>query len=215
MQQTQPTPVPAEVIQPAPVPEPAPEVAEQPSPKREIRPEKVVTTVAPAPRKQSREEPSPEAAQPTPAPGASSSLLARSLEIASLQAKLDLQQERYAKRPKVRRFTSASTLKHSEAAYFDNWKRRIEDVGNRNYPSEARDRSIYGSLRLLVRILPDGSVDRIELLQSSGYRVLDEAAMRIVRLAAPFQPFPVEMRKTTDVLEIIRTWKFENQARLY
>ncbi|NVK39691.1 MAG: energy transducer TonB [Oceanospirillaceae bacterium] len=215
MQQSQPVPAPAETVQPAPVPEPPPKVAEQPSVKAEPSPAKVVTTTAPAPTKQTRREPKPEEAAPPPAPGASSSLLARSLEIASLQAQLDMQQEAYAKRPKVRRFTSASTLKHSEAAYFENWRRRVEDYGNRNYPTEARDKGIYGSLRLLVKILPDGSVADIEILHSSGYRILDEAAIRIVRLAAPFQPFPVDMRKTTDVLEIIRTWKFENQARLY
>ncbi|GGO78112.1 transporter TonB [Marinobacterium nitratireducens] len=215
MQQSQPVAAEAEVLQPAPVPEPAPKVAEQPSPKVEASPAKVVTTEARSEQKQARREPRPEEAAPAPVPGASSSLLARSLEIASLQAQLDMQQEAYAKRPKIRRFTSASTLKHSEAAYFENWRRRVEDYGNRNYPSEARDNGIYGSLRLLVSILPDGSVKNIEVLHSSGYRVLDEAAERIVRLAAPFQPFPVEMRKTTDVLEIIRTWKFENQARLY
>lgn len=215
MEQSQPAPTPQEVAQPAPAPEPTPDVAEQPSPKTETSPAKVVTTTSPAAEKQTRREPKPEQASPPPAPGASSSLLARSLEIASLQAQLDMQQEAFAKRPKVRRFTSASTLKHSEAAYFNNWKRRVEDYGNRNYPTEARDKGIYGSLRLLVSILPDGSVQNIEILHSSGYRVLDEAAIQIVRLAAPFQPFPVEMRKTTDILEIIRTWKFENQARLY
>jgi len=215
LSQNQPAPTPQQVVQPAPAPEPTPEVTEQASPGAEQSPAKVVTTTATAAHKQAPREPKPEKAAPPPTAGASSSLLARSLEIANLQAKLDMQQEAYAKRPKVRRFTSASTLKHDEAAYFDNWRRRVEDYGNRNYPTEARDKGLYGSLRLLVSIYPDGSIKDVEVMQSSGYRVLDEAAERIVRLAAPFQPFPVEMRKTTDILEIIRTWKFENQAQLY
>ncbi len=218
MMQSQPTAqTPVEVVPaPVPVPVPTPKVKEQPSPKTVPRTEKVVTTTAPAKQKSSDRTPSPEVAKPPPpAPGASTSLLARSLEIASLQAKLDLQQEQYAKKPKIRRLTSASTLKSVEAPYYENWKIRVEHYGNLNYPTEARAQGIYGSLRLLVSILPDGSVKDIEVLKSSGFKVLDDAAVSIVRLAAPFQSFPVEMRKNTDVLEIIRTWKFENQTRLY
>ncbi|TVQ73945.1 MAG: energy transducer TonB, partial [Oceanospirillales bacterium] len=96
--------------------------------------------------------------------------------------------------------------------YLDNWRRRIESVGNMNYPEEARRNNINGSLRLLVAIMPDGSVAEIDVLQSSGHAVLDNAAIRIVQMASPFQPFTNEMRRTTDRLEIIRTWKFENRA---
>jgi protein TonB len=67
----------------------------------------------------------------------------------------------------------------------------------------------------LVSIKPDGSLKSVEILKSSGYKTLDDAAIRIVRLAAPFQPFSVEMRKNTDILEIIRTWKFEKTTHLY
>jgi len=74
---------------------------------------------------------------------------------------------------------------------------------------------LQGKLRLLVALRPDGSVENIEILRSSGHRELDEGAIRIVQLAAPFQSFPVEMRKEVDRLEIIRTWKFEKQAQVY
>lgn len=106
-------------------------------------------------------------------------------------------------------------MAHDDAIYLDNWRRRIESVGNMNYPEEARRNNINGSLRLLVAISPDGSVVDIEILQSSGHSVLDNAAIRIVQMAAPFQPFTNEMRRTTDRLEIIRTWKFENRASVY
>jgi protein TonB len=90
----------------------------------------------------------------------------------------------------------------------DTWRRRIEAVGNVNYPEPARRQEIYGSLRLLVAILPDGDVDDIQILQSSGFSVLDQAAIDIVRMAAPFAPFPEEMLQNVDILEIIRTWRF-------
>lgn len=155
-------------------------------------------------------------AQPQqPASGNAQSLMARSLEIANLQAQIRLQQEQLAKRPRVRRLTSISTGIHKDAIYLDNWRRRIEMVGNLNYPEEAKRRKLYGTLRVMVAIKPDGSLKDIEILQSSGHPVLDDAAIRIVRLAAPFQPFSVEMRKDTDILEIIRTWKFEKTAQVY
>ena len=101
-----------------------------------------------------------------------------------------------------------------DAFYLNSWRRKIETIGNLNYPVEARKRKLYGDLRLMVAILPDGTLKEVELLQSSGHRVLDDAAVRIVRLAAPFAPFPDELRQTTDVLEIIRTWQFRKNSSL-
>ena len=132
---------------------------------------------------------------------------AASLEIASLKAKLDQQQQEYSKLPRVLRITSASTKAADHAAYLRYWIDRIEMVGNDNYPEEARQKSLYGDLRLAVTILPNGSVDSVEVLLSSGQRVLDQAAIRTVRLASPFAPFPSEI-KQWDKLEIIRTWRF-------
>lgn len=131
-----------------------------------------------------------------------------SLAIASLQAQLDLQQQEYAKRPRKYTISSASTQKRHDALYLDSWRKRIESVGNLNYPEQARAQEIFGSLRMLVALRPNGSVQEIRILQTSGQRVLDEAAVQIVSLAAPFDPFPPELREDVDILEIIRTWRF-------
>ena len=131
-----------------------------------------------------------------------------SLTIASLQAQLDLKRQAYAKRPRRYTISSASTRRHQDALYLNNWRRRIEAVGNINYPAEARSQQIYGSLRMLVALLPDGQVDEIRILQSSDHSVLDDAAVEIVHLASPFDPFPEAIRAEADILEIIRTWRF-------
>ena len=131
-----------------------------------------------------------------------------SFTIASLQAQLDLRRQAYAKRPRRYTILSAATKKSHDALYLDAWRRRIEAVGNINYPSEARRQQIYGSLRMLVALLPTGEIDEIQILQSSGYSILDQAAIEIINLAAPFQPFPEAMRAEADILEIIRTFRF-------
>ena len=128
--------------------------------------------------------------------------------IASLQAQLDLQRQAYAKRPRKYTISSASTQKARDALYLDAWRKKIEAVGNLNYPQQASRQRIYGSLRLLVALRPDGSVSDIRVLRSSGQRVLDDAAQQIVRLAAPFDAFPESMKQEVDILEIIRTWQF-------
>ena len=135
-------------------------------------------------------------------------LLNLSLEIASLEAHLDSERQREANRPRIRRLTSVSARKTADAYYLSAWTRKVVSVGNLNYPGEARRRNLYGELRLLVSITPDGALFEVSVLESSGHKILDDAALRIVRLAAPFAPFPDEMRKSTDVLEIIRTWQF-------
>ena len=110
--------------------------------------------------------------------------------------------------PRVRRVTSALPTTTEAAYYFESWRREVQRVGQLNYPEAARTARLYGSLRLLVAIAADGSLVDARVLDSSGHRVLDEAAVRIVRLAAPFAPFPTGMRRNTDVLEIVRTWQF-------
>jgi protein TonB len=142
------------------------------------------------------------------------SLQARALEIASLEARIDRQRQIYAKRPRIKRLTSLSTASSADAFYLNSWRRKIESVGNLNYPQKARKNKLYGSLRLMVAILPDGSLKEVALLESSGHQVLDDAAVRIVRLSAPYAPFPDELRQSTDVLEIIRTWQFRKNSSL-
>ncbi len=133
-------------------------------------------------------------------------------ELASLQAELDKQNLNYSKQPRVRRLNAASAKRSVDAAYLLDWRRRLEAVGNQFYPEASVRYGIYGDLKLLVIIRSDGSLENIEVLTSSGYAVLDEAAIKIVRLAAPYSPFPAELKATTDKLEIVRTWQFrENQ----
>jgi periplasmic protein TonB len=128
--------------------------------------------------------------------------------LASLQAQLDLHRQAYANRPRRYTMTSASTKQDVDALYLDNWRKRIEAIGNLNYPSQASTDGIYGTLRLMVSLSPDGTVNDIRILRSSGEKVLDDAAIRIVQLASPFDPFPPELRARVDILEIIRTWQF-------
>ena len=133
-------------------------------------------------------------------------------EIANLQAELDEQSRAYAEQPRVRRITAASAKQSEDAAYLLDWRRRLEAVGNKYYPEASVRYGLYGDLRLLVAIRSDGSLEDIRVLSSSGYAVLDEAAIKIVRMAAPYSPFPEALKATTDKLEIIRTWHFrENQ----
>lgn len=140
------------------------------------------------------------------------SLMERSLEIASLEARLDAQRQAYAKKPRVLRVTAASTLRSSNAWYVQNWVSKVTRVGNINYPNEARRAGIYGTLRMLVSLRKDGTIKEVAILESSGSTVLDDAAIRIVRMAAPFAPFPAEMKEQTDELEIIRTWSFQRRG---
>lgn len=135
-----------------------------------------------------------------------------SAEIASLEAEVAQKQQAYAKRPRIHRISAASTMRDKGAWYKEDWRKKIERIGNLNYPEQARRQGIYGQLRLLVAINSDGSLHEVRLLESSGHVILDEAAMRIVRLAAPFAPFTGDLADI-DRLEIIRTWRFERGDR--
>lgn len=130
-------------------------------------------------------------------------------KLAQLQADLNAQRQQFANQPRVRRLTAVSARAAVDAAYLADWRSRVENVGNQYYPEASLRYGIYGSLEMLVTVRSDGSLEGIQILQSSGYAVLDEAAMRIVRLAAPYAAFPEALRATTDKLEIVRTWQFE------
>ncbi|NNM52865.1 MAG: energy transducer TonB [Pseudomonadales bacterium] len=138
---------------------------------------------------------------------------AQSQEIATLEARLAAKRQAYAKRPRVRSVSSVSTRYDRDAAYVDAFRRKIEMVGNENYPPEARERHLHGSVRLLVAIDAGGHVKRIDVLKRSGSGILDAAAQRSVWLAQPFQVFPEAIRRDTDILQIIRTWKYDDQLQ--
>ena len=112
---------------------------------------------------------------------------------------------------RVRRLGGAALPLGADFAYYlQSWRRKVERIGQLNYPREARAEGIVGSLRLLVTIAPDGALNEVRVLETSGHPLLDDAALRIVRLAAPYAPFSPAMRATTDLLEIERTWRFLN-----
>jgi protein TonB len=194
--------------QPAPVPKPddglapAPIEASAPVPQPEVR-QPVLTTTQPAERRVDRRDLTPSPPKPLPS---SRELIERSLEMARLAAELERQTAAYAKRPK-RKFVSASTQEYEFASYMRAWVARVERIGNLNYPDDARRRNLLGQLVLTVAIRRDGTVESIDIVQPSGYPVLDEAATRTVRLAEPFAPLP-ETREKIDVLHITRTWQF-------
>lgn len=113
-----------------------------------------------------------------------------------------------------RKFISAATRQHLFASYMSAWVAKVERIGNMNYPEAARRQGIEGSLVLSVDILVDGSVDDIRVLRTSGHELLDEAAIRIVRLSSPFAPLPPEISEQVDILTITRTWQFSTAGGL-
>ncbi len=194
-------------VTPPPAPKPVPEV--QP-----LKPKAAVVTQAPKPQKvetQRKQEVKPVVKPKVVTPDFDSSQL--SSEIASLEAELSNEQQQYAKRPRIHRLSAASTMRDKGAWYKDEWRKKVERIGNLNYPDEARRQQIYGSLRLMVSINSDGSLYEVLVLESSGQPLLDQAAQRIVRLAAPFAPFTGDLADV-DRLEIIRTWRFARGDRL-
>jgi len=131
-------------------------------------------------------------------------------EIAMLDQQFLNSTEALSNKPKKRRI-SASTKEYAAAAYMKAWEMKVERIGNFNYPQEAKRRQINGSLMLTVDVNPDGSVplDGIIVSRSSGHKILDDAAIRIVRLGAPYSAIPDNVLQGNDMLTIIRTWKFE------
>ncbi|MEJ1959977.1 MAG: energy transducer TonB [Nitrosomonadales bacterium] len=135
------------------------------------------------------------------------------MEIAALEAQIDKDMSTYQKMPR-RTFIGARTKEYRFAQYVEDWRVKIERVGTLNYPEAARLKKIYGSLQLTISIRADGSVESTEISRSSGQPILDAAAERIVKLAAPFPPFPADIRRDTDILSITRTWSFTQSDKL-
>jgi protein TonB len=151
--------------------------------------------------------------QPVPTPQFSGrDLASRAMALARMEAEIARDIDDYNQRPK-RRFVGARVEEYRFAQYVEDWRQKVERVGNLNYPDSARGR-LYGSLVLTVAIKKDGELERVELNRSSGHKVLDEAALRIVRLAAPYAVFPEAVRRDTDILEITRTWSFTGADQL-
>ena len=189
------------------LPEQAPQVQQQqPAP----TPSQVITTTE-APRdilQEKLEQPQTDTREIT-----ATELIERSMEMVNLSEQLNESMQAYAKRPR-QVFVSARTREFKYANYMSEWVRKVERVGNLNYPDDARRQGITGKLLLDVALNPDGTVRNITVLRPSGHSLLDEAAIRIVSLAGPYAPFPPEIRKNADVLHITRTWEFSTTNRM-
>jgi len=136
----------------------------------------------------------------------------REMEMAQLAAEIELADKQYAQRPRVHFVDALSAKSAVEAMYVGDWVRRVEGMGNLNYPESARTQNLSGRLTLSVRINHQGEIVLIDVDHSSGSALLDNAAKNIVKLAAPFMDFPAEMREKYDQLDITRTWVFHSGA---
>jgi protein TonB len=140
-------------------------------------------------------------------------LVQKALEIARLEAQISKNYDAYQKMPR-RKFIGARTQEYRFAQYIEDWRIKVERIGNLNYPEDARRDKLYGKLQVSVSIRADGSLESVEVSRSSGQRILDAAAVRIVRLAAPYAPLPPDITRDTDILTIIRTWTFTSTDKL-
>lgn len=152
-------------------------------------------------------------AQPEPTPGLSGRDLAQSaLAMARLEAEISKSVDEYNKRPR-KKFIGTRTDEYRFAQYVEDWRTKVERVGTLNYPEAAKGK-LYGTLILTVTIKSDGAVDKVEINRSSGHKILDDAARRIVSMAGPYSAFPPDIRRDTDILEITRSWNFTSQNSL-
>jgi periplasmic protein TonB len=212
-----------------PQPEPATEVAPEPGPASVPEPFARPAKPSPQPpnlddtRALAVERPQPDAfpiqahpVEPAPASppvNAADILASRNQELARLAARIEEKTSVFANRPR-RTSVSSSTKEYKYATYLESWRRKVEQIGNLNYPEEARRKRLYGNLILRVAVRADGSVEQIQVLRSSGFQVLDQAAVHIVELAAPYAPFPPDIAAETDILDITRTWQFQRNNQI-
>jgi protein TonB len=199
----------------------APSPAQKPEPEKRAETETAVKSKAliaktqkaevtkPEPQRQRQPPPAEESVEtPATAPPAET-LIAKSFEMASLNAEIQQKIEARAKRPR-RKFISASTREYKYATYMDAWRAKVERIGTLNLPDEVRRKELSGKLILDVALKPDGTVMEVMIRAPSGHALLNDAAIRIVNLAAPFAAFPPDIKKEVDILHITRTWKFES-----
>jgi len=141
-------------------------------------------------------------------------MMQRTLEAMRLEAQIARDMDAYQKIPR-RKFIGAQAKEYRFARYVEDWRMKVERIGNTNYPEVARQNRLYGSLILSVSIRADGSIENVEVKKKSGHRLLDAAAVKIVELAGPYSPFPEDIRRDTDILNITRTWTFAKGDELH
>ena len=141
-------------------------------------------------------------------------LLRQSEEIAKLQAEINEAVTSYSRRPRKLHINSINAHKYKAASYEAAWQRKIERVGNLNYPGEVRRKRLSGTLVMSVELYADGNLKKIIINRRSGHKIIDDAAVNIVKLSAPFAPLPIDLQKDIDILVITRTWQFLNEGSL-
>lgn len=193
--------------------EPVPELQRAGAVRAEPRRQARVITSHKTRRKETVRPPKPRV-ETTPRPKVAQLLASTQKEIDRLTAELD-RRSLAASQQKRRKTINASTQEYKYASYLEAWRKKVERIGNLNYPDEAKHKKLYGALILHVAVRSDGSIEQVRLLRSSGHKILDDAAIRIVRLAAPYAPFPPDIRKEVDVLDITRTWQFHSGNQLF
>lgn len=198
---------------------PAVEVTPEPS-RANTEPQEPTPEPEAAPQVPKVEKPAPKKAEPNPKPTKNTKITALNLEasrdqeIQRLTAELDIRQKNFAKQGR-RKHISAATQEYKYAAYLQAWRNKVEQIGTLNFPDEAKRNKLYGNLILQVSLKSDGTIISIQLKKSSGHKVLDDAAIRIVRLASPFAPFPKNIAAEVDILDITRTWQFVGGQSLF
>jgi protein TonB len=161
----------------------------------------------------------PVQAKPVPAPQvpqlpvSGQEMATNALALARMQAQIARQIEEYNQRPR-KTFVGSRAQEYRFAQYVEDWRIKVERIGNLNYPDSARGK-VYGSLVLTVSIKADGSLEKVEVNRSSGHQILDRAAERIVKMASPYADFPANIRRDTDILVITRTWTFAPGDKLF
>ena len=189
------------------IPEQAPAVKPQ---QATPAPAQVITTDTAEIKHEQEDKAIPETSKPDIT---ATDLIERSMEMVNLNAQLSESMQAYAQRPR-HIYVSARTQEFKYANYMSEWVKKVERVGNLNYPDDARREGLSGKLIMDVTMNADGTVRNINILRPSGHQVIDEAAIRIVNLAAPFAPFPSEIMQDADILHITRTWEFSTANQL-
>jgi protein TonB len=195
-------PVSGEIPTPLEGRDPSQAVEQVPSPEVKVR-EIVALEVDQAAALQQTTVEQPELELPS-----ASRLMQQSMDMASLKPELSRQRQSVSKLPK-REFISANTKEYEFASYMSAWVSKVERVGNLNYPSDLRRKKLHGDLVMTVGIFQNGTVESIVVKRSSGVVEIDQAAIRIVQLAAPYSPLPENISERVDILHITRTWRFE------
>ncbi|THF61950.1 energy transducer TonB [Pseudothauera nasutitermitis] len=175
-------------------------------------PRQQTLTAPAAPAPEVRSTPAQENPRPAPPQVSGLDLLDSAAAMARLEAQIERDLQEYSRRPR-RMSIGARAREYRFAQYVEDWRQKVERVGTLNYPDAARGK-LYGSLMMTVTLRADGSVESVAVVRSSGHPVLDEAAQRIIRMAAPFAPFPPDIRQDIDLLEITRTWTFTNADQM-